>query len=219
MQDERRPDETNKKSRSWHAFVDSFCHLALVKPFDKIRVREICESAGYSNMAFYSNFNNKDDLARSVVEDAADQHVQFVLAYAAQLPTGEDIGVRSLMFDFVLQFIEYVRCHSVQYEVILKRNIVDNPTGCYTDRYVSQLDNQIYITQSGSETSYYSPFRQTMGIMLLLSTIAYWMGRDDKPSPADFANSYCDLFFAQQQNVQLSDEAEPPDGPTSHPVR
>ncbi len=51
------------------SLAEAFIKLLQTKPFDKITVSEICKKAGVSRMAFYGNFNVKDDLLEMIVKD------------------------------------------------------------------------------------------------------------------------------------------------------
>lgn len=59
----------NRKRHSQKAIKEAFCSLLCEKPIDKIFVKEICEQADYSTMAFYASYEDKYDLARKIVLD------------------------------------------------------------------------------------------------------------------------------------------------------
>lgn len=195
---------SDKKRRSRGALEAAFCELALKKPLEKIHVKDICELAGYSNMAFYSNFDDKYDLAEKVIEDAADAHVGLSVNYVAGLPKHESLDVHQVLFNFAKLFLTHVQAHRTVYEIILRRRIVDDPVSFYAERYSQGINAQVQAELNGSEEDFYSPFRQKVGIMLLLNATKYWMDHDSELSADDFANAYCDLYFAQHQRVKLS---------------
>ena len=43
--------------------------LITKKPYDSITVTELCKKAGVSRMAFYGNFESKDDIIKKIVYD------------------------------------------------------------------------------------------------------------------------------------------------------
>ena len=60
---------------------------------DATSVEHLCEAAGFSRGAFYSNFTSKDDLCIAVAERYRDDVQASLPEAVASLPSGEDIAL------------------------------------------------------------------------------------------------------------------------------
>lgn len=59
-------------------------------------VEEICEAAGFTRGAFYSNFDTKDELCLALLRRQADDYLGATREAMASLPTGDALGGRSV---------------------------------------------------------------------------------------------------------------------------
>lgn len=73
-------------------------------------VEEICERAGFTRGAFYSNFESKDELCLDVLRRKGQQHLAAMQAAIAVIPDtrdpGHDGGTERLIRDAVAVFLE-----------------------------------------------------------------------------------------------------------------
>jgi len=71
-------------------------------------VEEICERAGFTRGAFYSNFESKDELCLAVVRRKGDQHLAAMQAAIEVIPqvAGAAGGTERLIRDAVVVFLE-----------------------------------------------------------------------------------------------------------------
>lgn len=90
---------SNKELRQLtrESLLTAFLELWETKPYGQISVTELAQRAGVSRMAFYRNFESKDDL---VVE-----HVRSL--YAAYTEELEEEG-RTLYVDYAIRFFAYI---------------------------------------------------------------------------------------------------------------
>ncbi|MGN1103913.1 MAG: TetR/AcrR family transcriptional regulator [Candidatus Coproplasma sp.] len=55
---------------------DALIVLVSKKPYDKITITELCAKAGVSRMAFYSNFDSKDEILKEIIMSLQDELVE-----------------------------------------------------------------------------------------------------------------------------------------------
>ena len=65
----------NDKSNSfmYDCFFNSVVELMKTKPYKEITIKDICEKSGFSRMAYYRNFESKDDILIKKVEAVYDR--------------------------------------------------------------------------------------------------------------------------------------------------
>lgn len=76
-----RPARQQRSQRVLEAILDATLRLLNEKPFDEIRVVEVCERAGCSPPSFYRRFRDKEALLHAVHE----RHVALVVEGVSQL--------------------------------------------------------------------------------------------------------------------------------------
>ncbi len=79
----------NTRARLMDAAFDVFAEVGL----DAASVEAICERAGFTRGAFYSNFESKDELFLDLVSDVAEQKLQAVTARVRQMRETGDVSV------------------------------------------------------------------------------------------------------------------------------
>lgn len=67
------------------------------KEFQKISITEICEKSGYSRMAYYRNFQSKDDILIVYMQILADQFRQDVVT---KMPQADSRSYEILLYAF-----------------------------------------------------------------------------------------------------------------------
>ncbi|MGO1384581.1 MAG: TetR/AcrR family transcriptional regulator [Arachnia sp.] len=84
---ETTPRREQTRLRLVEAAIDEFA----VRGLDATSVEQLCEAAGFSRGAFYSNFANKDDLCIAIMEFHRDQVLAGLSKVFANLPRDADV--------------------------------------------------------------------------------------------------------------------------------
>lgn len=106
---ERKKRETRKR------ILDAAMHLMSDKPYDQVRIEDICTAADVANATFFLHFENKSALVLAFNEDVAskisDELLDASLAASEQLKRLLDVYLREwgahrhLMRQIVLEFV------------------------------------------------------------------------------------------------------------------
>ncbi|MZE68408.1 TetR family transcriptional regulator, partial [Streptomyces sp. SID5789] len=71
--------------------LDAAFAVFAAKGFGRVSIEEVCEAAGYSRGAFYSNFDSLDELFFALYRDRADLIAEQVAGALAQDGPGLDV--------------------------------------------------------------------------------------------------------------------------------
>lgn len=116
--------------------------------FATITIRELCKKAGISRMAFYRNYNSKEE----VVVDYFKNYVQPFYQYLSNQKEKEPVAITRAFF-------EYVDRHTELFAVLIKSGVENLLIKEFT-QFVSQfyLDNVQSIPFEGDYAFYWNSF-------------------------------------------------------------
>ncbi|MDO5735342.1 MAG: TetR/AcrR family transcriptional regulator [Propionibacteriaceae bacterium] len=84
-------ESTPRREATKHRLVEAAIDEFAVRGLDATSVEQLCEAAGFSRGAFYSNFTTKDDLCVAIMEGHRDQVLDGLSQVFDQLPQGADV--------------------------------------------------------------------------------------------------------------------------------
>ena len=82
---------TPRREATVGRLVDAAIQEFASKGIDGTSVEQLCEAAGFSRGAFYSNFQSKDDLCMAVIEQYRDTILSSLAKAVAIVPQGSDV--------------------------------------------------------------------------------------------------------------------------------
>ncbi|WP_164413813.1 TetR/AcrR family transcriptional regulator [Streptomyces salinarius] len=82
---------TRRRARTRANLLDAAFAVFAAKGFGRVSIEEVCEAAGYSRGAFYSNFDSLDELFFALYEHRADLITEQVAAALASDGPGLDV--------------------------------------------------------------------------------------------------------------------------------
>ncbi|MFF8683369.1 TetR/AcrR family transcriptional regulator [Streptomyces sp. NPDC015237] len=82
---------TRRRVRTRANLLDAAFAVFAAKGFGRVSIEEVCEAAGYSRGAFYSNFDTLDELFFALYRDRADLIAEQVAGALAQDGPGLDV--------------------------------------------------------------------------------------------------------------------------------
>ncbi|MER6349960.1 TetR/AcrR family transcriptional regulator [Streptomyces sp. NPDC001595] len=85
------PRLTRRRARTRANLLDAAFAVFAAKGFGRVSIEEICEAAGYSRGAFYSNFDSLDELFFALYRERADLIAEQVAGALAQDGPGLDV--------------------------------------------------------------------------------------------------------------------------------
>ncbi|MEU8469668.1 helix-turn-helix domain-containing protein [Streptomyces sp. NPDC029006] len=91
MQNDTPPRVTRRRVRTRARLLDAAFEVFAAKGFGRVSIEEVCEAAGYSRGAFYSNFATLDELFFALYRERADLIASQVADALAQ--DGPDLDV------------------------------------------------------------------------------------------------------------------------------
>ena len=83
---------TPRREATVGRLVDAAIRQFAATGIDGTSVEQLCEAAGFSRGAFYSNFQSKDDLCMAVIEQHRDAILSGLTDAVAELPEDADVG-------------------------------------------------------------------------------------------------------------------------------
>ena len=84
-------ESTPRREATKHRLIEAAIDEFAVRGLDATSVEHLCEAAGFSRGAFYSNFATKDDLCVAIMERHRDQVLGGLSQVFDQLPQGVDV--------------------------------------------------------------------------------------------------------------------------------
>lgn len=128
--------ETNRNALfARQCIAEALIKLMEEKDYKKISLTEICETAGFSRMAYYRNFKSKDDILITYMKMLADQFRRDVVQ---KMPQASSRSLELLQYAFVYfqNYRRYVQC-------LLNANlasVLQYGLNYYMDTYVAGED-------------------------------------------------------------------------------
>ncbi|MBV2353035.1 TetR/AcrR family transcriptional regulator [Streptomyces sp. J2-1] len=89
--DEKPPRVTRRRARTRADLLGAAFTVFAAKGFGRVSIEEVCEAAGYSRGAFYSNFTGLDELFFALYQERADLIAAQVADALAQDGPGPDV--------------------------------------------------------------------------------------------------------------------------------
>ncbi len=153
------------------------------KPYDSITVTELCRKAGVSRMAFYGNFQTKDDIFRRIVVDL---HKEMMAQVGS--PFRQPVSVK--WYEDVFRFVS-------------DKSDVLEPifASGYSDKYLQLVNSMVMRYKATSQEQIYRRLVWTGGI---INAVSHWLSNGKNVSPQQMALC-CDKVFA---NIRAADFAE-----------
>ena len=166
----RHTEELNRLVRE--SLSEALLRLMGEKPYEKIRITELCSRAGVSRMAFYGNFQTKDDILRETIVELNRELVRR-MGSPFRSTTSKDWYVR--FFAFVKEKSE-----------VLKK-IFD---AGFENKYLLLVNNIVLADPSIPQEKKYQRLIWSGGIE---NAMVYWPGngmRETEEEMADYCAAY-----------------------------
>lgn len=143
------------------------------KPYENITVTELCRKAGVSRMAFYGNFQCKDDIFRRIVTDIHSELIQKVGSPFCRT-------FSACWYEDMFRFVEE------------KSDILEPIFAAgYHDKYLQMVNSSVLRLSALSDEEKYLALLWTGAI---INATVYWLKCGMKETPEQMA-SYCDKCF------------------------
>ena len=144
------------------------------KPYDSITITELCRKAGVSRMAFYGNFQSKDDIFNRIVVDLHHEMISVVGSPFRRAFTDSWYGE---MFRFVAGKSD-----------ILKPIFAAG----YSDKYLRLVNSMVRRIPNLADEDKYLALLWSGGI---INATVHWITGGCKETPEQMAR-YCSMCFA-----------------------
>lgn len=178
--------------RTYEAIDQSFRGLLLRTPYQKISIKDVCESANVARTIFYAHYVDKDDLLKKVVHrDLIDPiwHLNKLL------PTQNIKSARQLLIERVLQgvldnkeFYSHInaQCNHGILEQIIAKGFSEMNASILEDFSISQLEKKYlaYVTASA-----------------LAALISEWIRSDYDLEPQQLARFYRESIMGYWDSI------------------
>lgn len=163
----RHSEEVNKLAVE--SLQGALLQLIVKKPYDRITVTELCRKAGVSRMAFYGNFQSKDDIFRRIITDLHGELIARVGSPFRQTFSG---NWYVKMFNFAAE----------------KSNILQPIFAAgYRDKYLEFVNTMVLQRSTFSVEEKYVALLWTGAI---INATVQWLTSGRKETPEQMAN-YC----------------------------
>lgn len=151
--------------------AEALIHLMEEKDYQKISLTEICETAGFSRMAYYRNFKSKDDILITYMKMLADQFRKDVLR---KMPHTSSKSYKILEYAFYY-FKNYQRFAQCLLDANLA-SVLQYGLNYYIDTYVAGVNADM--------KTKYSLYVYSGGIFNVFSV---WIANGLKEDPEEMA--------------------------------
>ena len=148
--------------------------LVTKKPYDSITVTELCKKAGVSRMAFYGNFESKDEIIKKIVYD-----LQNELFLRIGSPFRQEVTHN--------WYLEMFRFTAEKSEVL--KSVL---CAGYQGKYLELVNSVILRHKDLQPEESYLRLLWSGGIV---NAVVYWLSNDMTETPEQMA-SFCDKCFA-----------------------
>lgn len=143
------------------------------KNFESITITELCQKAGVSRMAFYGNFESKDDIFTKIVADMQSEMLARIGSPFRQ----------ELTLSWYIQMFEFVR---------EKSNLLKPIFGAgFQDKYLAIL-NDIVLTYKDPHSN--EPYLKLLWNGGIVNAVVYWLNNGLVETPDEMAQ-YCYKCF------------------------
>lgn len=147
--------------------------LITKKPYDSITVTELCRKAGVSRMAFYGNFDNKDDIFRQIVSEL---HLELMSRVGSPLRQAPNVN-------WYVQLFEYVEEKSNVLQPIFNAG--------YREKYLQLVNSYILRHTELSDENVYLLLFWCGGV---INAVSHWLHDNMRETPEQMANYCCKCF-------------------------
>ena len=197
-----------KRKRSVIAFTDALCRLLCDTPLKKLSVTSICSEAGYTPMAFYSSFQNKNDFAYSVVDYEAQVFASCVYDQLEQFSTGENKIM--LHRQYITDYFEHVSENRKLFHCILNNQLMPDGIALLSKRIAHYMCTYMTLrSEAYPEMENFTAFVLEITAAQMLMVVRYWLGKASAMEPQTAAELYCDQFLFRST---VSFEQDPESG-------
>lgn len=193
---------SKRLTRAQQAFTTAFLELLNQMDFDKVRTSEILSRSGYSRGAFYSNYQDKYDLAKSILDRALDAYVRFSIHYTKaveeQAPDKEKIAI-------IRSYLQYVYDHRDLYNILLEHRIPLPSMDIICRQIRSALNPHVttgYKMESPDFDEDFYDYLQLSGSFIHLE---YWYLNNYQFSPDEMARKVYSILRKQTYTFRLTD--------------
>lgn len=202
-------NEKTIRRRSDAAFENALCTLLLDRPIEKITVKEICELADYTVTAFYKNYEDKYDLAKSIIEKEAKR--LFESNYSAMSdPDYMEVEADKRKMsnnDNVINTVEnhfnHILENSNVYKCIVSDKLTPNTIIHFTRAFCKYSQGH-FVPEDKQEKEY--EFYIGIYISSFLFTVSYWIDNKFSKSPLEMAKLYLKSQSSQTTIIVLNRE-------------
>ena len=147
--------------------------LVAKKPYDSITVTELCKKAGVSRMAFYGNFDSKDDILKKIVYD-----LQIELFTRIGSPFRQEVT-----YAWYLEMFRFI----AEKSDVLKSFFCAG----YQGKYLELINARILRHKDMQPRDSYQRLLWCGGIV---NAVVYWLCNDMEETPEEMA-TFCDTCF------------------------
>lgn len=145
--------DNNKKRR---VYLEAIYRICLVKGFKDLKIDDIAEEIGITKMTLYNNFDNKDEIIKSVLSYRSNKYIEFigsmdqsknnaiddlmaVLAFQDEFPLPE---IPTFYLSFLKAYPRVYRLYKAKLRRILKLFIINNiKKGVEEGIYLSDINS------------------------------------------------------------------------------
>ena len=147
--------------------------LVVKKPYDSITITELCRKAGVSRMAFYGNFDSKDDILQKIVQD-----IQTELFERIGSPFRQEVTYQWYveMFRYIAEKVDVLKAFFC---------------AGYQGKYLELVNARILRHKGMQARDSYQRLLWSGGIV---NAVVYWLSNDMLETPEDMA-SFCSTSF------------------------
>lgn len=151
--------------------------LIVKKPYDKITVTELCKKAGVSRMAFYGNFDSKEEIFKRIVFDL---HEEMLCRIGSPFRQKVTLNWYISLFNFIAE----------------KSYVLKPIFGAgFQDKYLDYV-NEIFLRNNVQNEETYPRLLWSGGIV---NVIVRWLESDMRESSDEVAE-ICYNYFANLHN-------------------
>lgn len=186
-------ENVKTRNRSRTSFKTALCNIVNSGlPFDSVTVKQICEEAGYSSMAFYGNFENKYDLAQSIVDDEVELYLDILKKYSH--PQYASFSIRQRHLKCAEEYFQHIFNNKSMYTAILNSDMYPGALE-YLCTVLAKKVVFLKLNYDEDKEPAYQEYVWSITFSILYYTVKYWIRSNWEFSPQKMAKFCNDSLY------------------------
>ena len=178
-----------RTKRTYKLLQDSLFELLLKKPFDEIKVNDICDLAMIHRTTFYTHFSDKYELLEYTISEVEKEIISNLKPYAYS-------SIEDFYTNMVMCVLNYIDTHRKFFRSILKKNENTGFLKIFNHTCISYMKEMLdKEEETGISHTVPTEIISEFYAGAVISTISWWLKTNSKLSKEELCTYIIRLIF------------------------